>query len=46
MNEKLDLFTEKYTSILCGIVAFIKSVFDFNNTSITASVMSRTNSSI
>lgn len=34
MNEKFDLLTEKYTSILCGIVVFIESVFDFNNTSI------------
>lgn len=33
MNEKFSLFTEKYTSTLCGIVAFVVSIFTikYNN---------------
>lgn len=33
MNEKFSLFAEKYTSTLCGIVAFVVSIFTikYNN---------------
>jgi hypothetical protein len=33
MNEKFDLLTEKYTSTLCGIVAFVVFIFTikYNN---------------
>lgn len=38
MNEKLSLFTEKYTSTLCGIVACVVSIFTikYNNAVVLA----------